>query len=34
MKPPKTEQEWLDEFEQYKQFPEYRLWVMKLLGIF
>jgi len=25
MKPPRTEQEWLDEFEQYKKFPEYRL---------
>jgi len=25
MKPPRLEQEWLDEFEQYKKFPEYRL---------
>jgi len=25
MKPPKTEQEWIEEFELYKQFPEYRL---------
>ncbi|KAJ3064445.1 Cytochrome c oxidase assembly protein cox15 [Podochytrium sp. JEL0797] len=25
MKPPRTQQEWEDEFEKYKQFPEYKL---------
>jgi len=24
MKPPKNQQEWEDEFEKYKQFPEYK----------
>jgi cytochrome c oxidase assembly protein subunit 15 len=24
MKPPRSEQEWLEEFEQYKQFPEFK----------
>lgn len=25
MKPPRSEQEWKDEFEKYKQYPEYKL---------
>ncbi|KAI9314335.1 COX15/CtaA family [Dichotomocladium elegans] len=25
MKPPRSEQEWVEEFEKYKQFPEYKL---------
>lgn len=25
MKPPRSEQEWRDEFEKYKQYPEYKL---------
>ena len=25
MKPPRSEQEWHDEFEKYKQFPEYKM---------
>ncbi|KAI9499089.1 COX15/CtaA family [Zychaea mexicana] len=25
MKPPRSEQEWRDEFEKYKQFPEYKI---------
>ena len=24
MKPPRTQEEWIDEFERYKQFPEYK----------
>lgn len=24
MRPPMTEEEWLTEFEHYKQFPEYK----------
>jgi cytochrome c oxidase assembly protein subunit 15 len=27
MKPPRSEQEWLNEFEKYKQYPEYKLYV-------
>jgi len=27
MKPPQSEQEWEEEFERYKQYPEYKLWV-------
>lgn len=27
IKPPMTEQEWIDEFEKYKQFPEYKTYV-------
>lgn len=25
MKPPRSEQEWIEEFEKYKQYPEYKL---------
>ncbi|ORX55672.1 cytochrome oxidase assembly [Hesseltinella vesiculosa] len=25
MKPPRSEQEWIDEFEKYKQYPEYKV---------
>ena len=25
MKPPRTEEEWVVEFEKYKMFPEYKL---------
>lgn len=24
MRPPQTEDEWMEEFNQYKQFPEYK----------
>ena len=28
MKPPRTEREWEEEFEKYKQYPEYKVWVL------
>ena len=27
MRPPRTQEEWEAEFERYKQFPEYKLYV-------
>lgn len=27
MKPPRSESEWIEEFEKYKQFPEYKMYV-------
>lgn len=29
MKPPRSEAEWEEEFERYKQFPEYKVYVVK-----
>lgn len=27
---PRSEAEWLEEFERYKQFPEYQMYVIKV----
>lgn len=33
MKPPRSEQEWQEQFEKYKQFPEYKLYVPRALSL-